>query len=108
MQIPRKLFNTKGQMLVEVVGAVVVTAAILTSAAAALMGNWQAVARMSKTVPDVLRMESQMNNLQLTGCGSAKQPAMGCAKTANPDILQFTIKSLAYEQKTLPILVYAP
>ncbi len=105
LKVPR---NQQGQMLIEVVGAVVVAAVILTSAAVALTGNWQAIVRMSQIVPDTVRMESAIRQTYIQGCGTSQQPLMNCHRTGEVDILSILIKSPSFEKKTLPMLVYAP
>lgn len=96
--------NRQGQMLIEVIGAIIVASIILTSAAMSLVGHWGAVKKISKIVPDTLAMEGEMKNVLLQGC----QSNSNCSSTSDPDLKLARIKSILNPDKTIPMLVYAP
>ncbi len=98
------LLNRQGQMLIEVIGAIIVASIVLTSAAMSLVGHWSAVKKMSKIVPDTLAMEGEMKNVLLQGC----QSNSNCSSTSDADLKLARIKSTLNPDKTIPMLVYAP
>lgn len=89
--------NHNGQLLIEVLGASVVAALVLTAAAAALMGHWKSMARVKETIVDGTTNEGKFKTVFMEGCGTSTQLAAGCASTSDKDI---AIKE--------SILIYAP
>lgn len=107
MQVMKKLYNSNGQMLIEVIGAVIVVSVILTAAAGSLIGNWNAMVKMTKVVPETIHLESLIHLAVLQNCQGSVEGA-NCLSTSFEGLKLVTLRVNNKTDSSLPMLVYAP
>ena len=96
-----RMRRCKGQMLIESLAAVAIAATVLTTAAAALIGHSQAIARIEKVVPQAIESEGRTRLNFMAAC--RKDLSSNCVPTEYADIMEVRPAGEA----DLPMLIYA-
>ncbi len=102
--------NNAGQMLIEVLAAIVVAAIVLTVCAGTLMTMSRTVGSLGRNAREAIAQQAMIKTLIISGCSkNGTENEITCQSTNNPDLRQVMIntsKSPKTQTASLEVLIY--